>query len=45
VRTLGLVEILIAGMISRRLFAQTPSVRDIVAMVLIFAGIIALIAF
>jgi drug/metabolite transporter (DMT)-like permease len=45
VRTLGLVEILIAGLISRRLFAQTPSLRDIIAMVLIFAGIIALIAF
>jgi drug/metabolite transporter (DMT)-like permease len=45
VRTLGLVEIIIAGLISRRLFAQTPSLRDIAAMVLIFAGIIALIAF
>lgn len=45
VRTLGLVEIIIAGLISRRLFAQTPSMRDVIAMVLIFAGIIALVAF
>lgn len=30
VRTLALVEILIAGIISRRLFAQTPSLRDVI---------------
>lgn len=39
VRTLGLVEIVIAGLISRRLFAQVPSVRDIVGMILVVAGI------
>jgi len=43
VRTLGLVEILIAGLVSRRLFAQTPSAREIVGMVLIVAGIVALV--
>jgi multidrug transporter EmrE-like cation transporter len=43
VRTLGLVEILIAGMVSRRLFAQTPSPREIVGMLLIVAGIVALV--
>jgi drug/metabolite transporter (DMT)-like permease len=39
VRTLGLVEILVAGMISRRVFAQTPDVRDIIGMVLVIGGI------
>ena len=39
VRTLGLVEILIAGMISRRIFAQTPGIRDIAGMVLVVLGI------
>jgi len=39
VRTLGLVEILIAGLVSRRLFAQTPSLRDIAGMVLVVIGI------
>jgi drug/metabolite transporter (DMT)-like permease len=39
VRTLGLVEIVIAGLISRRLFAQTPAVRDIAGMLLVVAGI------
>ena len=39
VRTLGLVEIVIAGLISRRLFAQAPGVRDIVGMILVVAGI------
>jgi drug/metabolite transporter (DMT)-like permease len=43
VRTLGLVEILIAGLVSRRLFAQTPSTREIIGMVLIVAGIVALV--
>jgi drug/metabolite transporter (DMT)-like permease len=39
VRTLGLVEILIAGFVSRGLFAQTPSVRDLVGMVLMIVGL------
>lgn len=39
VRTLALVEILIAGIISRRLFAQTPGLRDIVGMALVGFGI------
>jgi drug/metabolite transporter (DMT)-like permease len=39
VRTLGLVEILIAGMISRSLFQQTPGIRDIFGMVLVTVGI------
>ena len=42
VRTLGLVEILIAGLVSRRLFAQTPSLRDIVGMALVVLGIVLL---
>ena len=43
-RTLGLVEILVAGLVSRRLFAQTPGVRDIVGMVLVVAGIVLLLS-
>ena len=39
VRTLGLVEILVAGLVSRRFFAQTPSLRDIAGMVPVTAGI------
>jgi drug/metabolite transporter (DMT)-like permease len=39
VRTLGLVEILVAGMIARRMFAQAPTVRDIVGMLLVISGI------
>jgi drug/metabolite transporter (DMT)-like permease len=39
VRTLGLVEILVAGMISRRVFAQASGVRDIIGMVLVIGGI------
>lgn len=39
VRTLGLVEVLIAGMISRRLFQQTPSIRDTMGLVLVTVGI------
>ena len=42
VRTLGLVEILIAGLVSRQLFAQTPSLRDIAGMILVVAGIVLL---
>jgi drug/metabolite transporter (DMT)-like permease len=44
VRTLGLVEILIAGLISRRLFAQTPGLRDIFGMVLVIGGVALLVA-
>jgi drug/metabolite transporter (DMT)-like permease len=39
VRTLGLVEILIAGIISRRMFQQVPGVRDIIGMLLVAVGI------
>jgi uncharacterized membrane protein len=39
VRTLGLVEVRIAGMISRRLFQQTPSIRDTMGLVLVTVGI------
>ena len=39
VRTLGLVEILIAGVVSRRLFAQTPSFRDAIGIILVVVGI------
>lgn len=42
VRTLGLVEILIAGLVSRRLFAQTPGFRDIAGMILVCMGIVLL---
>ena len=37
--TLGLVEILIAGMVSRRFFQQAPGLRDIIGMVLVVGGI------
>jgi drug/metabolite transporter (DMT)-like permease len=39
VRTLALVEIVIAGIVSRRLFAQTPGLRDIFGLVLVIVGI------
>lgn len=39
VRTLGLVEVLIAGLVSRGLFGQNPSARDIFGMVLVIGGI------
>jgi drug/metabolite transporter (DMT)-like permease len=42
VRTLALVEIVIAGLLSRRLFAQTATIRDIIGMVLVVAGIVLL---
>jgi drug/metabolite transporter (DMT)-like permease len=44
VRTLGLVEIIVAGLVSRRLFAQTPGIRDIVGMALVVAGVALLFA-
>ena len=37
--TLGLVELLVAGMISRRMFFQAPTLRDILGMLLVVAGI------
>lgn len=43
VRTLGLVEIVIAGLISRRLFAQAPSARDILGIALVVVGIVLLL--
>jgi drug/metabolite transporter (DMT)-like permease len=39
VRTLGLVEILIAGLLSRRLFAQNRSPHDVIGMILVVIGI------
>jgi drug/metabolite transporter (DMT)-like permease len=39
VRTLGLVEILIAGVVSRRLFTQRLSLRDLAGMALVVIGI------
>lgn len=39
VRTLGLVEVVIAGLVSRRFFAQTPGMRDVIGMTLVVAGI------
>jgi drug/metabolite transporter (DMT)-like permease len=42
VRTLGLVEIIVAGMISRRLFAQTTGIRELAGMALIVGGILLL---
>lgn len=42
VRTLSLVEIVIAGFISRRMFAQSPGLRDIVGMALVCVGIVLL---
>jgi len=43
VRTLALVEVLIAGMISKRLFSQTTSKREYIGIVLIIAGVIILL--
>jgi uncharacterized membrane protein len=39
VRTLGLVEILIAALVSRGLFAQSPGIRDVIGMILVIVGI------
>jgi drug/metabolite transporter (DMT)-like permease len=39
VRTLGLVELIVAGIISRRLFAQAPSLREIIGMAMVVVGI------
>ncbi len=43
VRTLGLVEIVVAGLISRRLFAQSPSLCDVLAMFLVCLGVVLLL--
>jgi drug/metabolite transporter (DMT)-like permease len=42
VRTLGLVEIVVAGLISRRLFAQSPGLCDVLAMFLVCIGVVLL---
>ncbi len=44
VRTLGLVEILIAGFVSRSLFRQTPTLRDMAGIALVVVGIVLLVA-
>jgi drug/metabolite transporter (DMT)-like permease len=44
VRTLALVEVLMAQAVSRRVFAQTPSRREIAGMALIVLGVLALLA-
>ncbi|WP_028354835.1 DMT family transporter [Bordetella petrii] len=44
VRTLGLVEVLFAQMLSRRLFAQTASRRELAGVALIVAGVGLLLA-
>jgi drug/metabolite transporter (DMT)-like permease len=44
VRTLGLVEIIIAGFVSRSLFRQSPTVRDIAGMVLVVGGILVIVS-
>jgi drug/metabolite transporter (DMT)-like permease len=43
IRTLALVEVLFAGLISRRLFSQTTSRREYIGIVLIVAGVIILL--
>lgn len=43
VRTLALVEILIAAIVSRRLFAQTSGMRDAIGMGLVVAGVVLLL--
>jgi drug/metabolite transporter (DMT)-like permease len=42
VRTLGLVEIVVAGIVSRRLFAQQTGARELAGMALIVGGILLL---
>lgn len=44
VRTLGLVEVLIAGFVSRTLFRQTPTLRDFIGIALVVVGVVLLIA-
>jgi drug/metabolite transporter (DMT)-like permease len=44
VRTLGLVEIVIAGLVSRRLFAQSPGIRDAAGIALVVIGVVLLFA-
>ncbi|CAM4058853.1 EamA family transporter [Kerstersia similis] len=44
VRTLGLIEVLFAQMISRSFFAQTPTRRETVGIVLIVAGVALLVS-
>jgi drug/metabolite transporter (DMT)-like permease len=44
VRTLALVEVLMAQVVSRRVFAQTPSPREMLGMGLIVLGVIGILA-
>lgn len=44
VRTLGLVEVLFAQIISRRLFAQTPTRRELTGIACIIAGVAVLVS-
>jgi drug/metabolite transporter (DMT)-like permease len=39
VRTLGLAEIFVAGLVSRRLFSQIPTIRDLFGLALLVAGL------
>ena len=43
VRTLGLVEVLFAQAVSRRVFSQRASVRELTGMALVLAGVAALL--
>ncbi len=44
VRTLGLVEVLFAQLVSRRLFRQQVTLREIIGLVLVMAGVLLLLA-
>ncbi|GAA4335474.1 EamA family transporter [Pigmentiphaga soli] len=44
VRTLGLIEVLFAQMVSRRFFAQTTSAREKIGAALVIAGLLLLVA-
>ena len=44
VRTLALVEVIFAQVVSRRVFAQTPSPRELAGMALIVVGVLGLLA-
>jgi drug/metabolite transporter (DMT)-like permease len=43
VRTLGLVEVLFAQIVSRRVFAETTSMRELFGMALVVIGVAALL--
>ena len=44
VRTLALVEVLMAQVVSRRVFAQAPSARETLGMGLIVLGVVGILA-